>query len=290
MQIGFYCDVDMLPEGINFISATQRDETTWHYHKFTEIAFVEKGSGYHYMGDRRYVFKAGDLFIINSDIPHNFVPFEEMTVSNILFLPDFIDLSQIMCPAFREITREHLLSYALEDEETFNRICLPPQLLQHVMGLYRTMLSEFEIKRDGYLQMLRLLLLQLFVYIFRGIKSRQEQGRADSDKMLFDQITSYITEHFSKNITLEEVCAMAFLSKSQFCRQFRDHTGSSFKEYTQNLRINEACRLLAGTDRRIAEIARTVGYQDPKYFAEIFKRRLHVSPARYREENQKPAL
>jgi transcriptional regulator GlxA family with amidase domain len=53
-------------------------------------------------------------------------------------------------------------------------------------------------------------------------------------------------------------------------------------DYVQNLRIEEAKRLLESSDQPVEEICFTVGYEDPSFFRRLFKRRTGVTPARYR--------
>jgi AraC-like DNA-binding protein len=53
-------------------------------------------------------------------------------------------------------------------------------------------------------------------------------------------------------------------------------------EYLQNLRIEEAKRLLESSDQAVDEISVTIGYEDASFFRRLFKRRSGVAPAQYR--------
>ena len=53
------------------------------------------------------------------------------------------------------------------------------------------------------------------------------------------------------------------------------------REYVQKIRIEKSCELLEDSDLRVVEIARRVGYEDIKFFNQIFKRRMQVSPVSY---------
>jgi hypothetical protein len=52
--------------------------------------------------------------------------------------------------------------------------------------------------------------------------------------------------------------------------------------YIQQIRIENACRLLESSDKHIGDIANAVGYEDIKFFCEIFKKHLGISPRRFR--------
>ena len=57
----------------------------------------------------------------------------------------------------------------------------------------------------------------------------------------------------------------------------------TLREYVQNVRIEKSCELLEDSDLRVVEIARRVGYEDIKFFNQIFKRRMQISPREYRK-------
>ena len=59
--------------------------------------------------------------------------------------------------------------------------------------------------------------------------------------------------------------------------------GITFSEYVQSLRIQESCRLLANTNKNVAEIVNLVGYTDVKFFNEIFKRFTGMTPRQFKQ-------
>ena len=65
-------------------------------------------------------------------------------------------------------------------------------------------------------------------------------------------------------------------------RRFKAATGTTLIEYLQNLRIEEAKRLLEGGRTAVDEICVAVGYEDPSFFRRLFKRRTGLAPAQYR--------
>jgi transcriptional regulator GlxA family with amidase domain len=65
-------------------------------------------------------------------------------------------------------------------------------------------------------------------------------------------------------------------------RRFKAATGLALVDYLQNLRIEEAKRLLESSDRPVEEISYETGYEDPSFFRRLFKRRTGVAPAQYR--------
>jgi AraC family L-rhamnose operon transcriptional activator RhaR len=83
---------------------------------------------------------------------------------------------------------------------------------------------------------------------------------------------------------LEELSMLAFLSPSHFCRLFKEYTGLTVSEYTQRLRIEEACRLLKMSDKKVIDVAADVGYKDIKHFNQVFKKIIGKTPRDYRKQ------
>jgi len=53
-------------------------------------------------------------------------------------------------------------------------------------------------------------------------------------------------------------------------------------EYLQNLRVEEAKRLLEASRTPVDEISARAGYEDPSFFRRLFKRRTGLTPSQYR--------
>ncbi|MBN1697230.1 MAG: helix-turn-helix transcriptional regulator [Spirochaetales bacterium] len=70
---------------------------------------------------------------------------------------------------------------------------------------------------------------------------------------------------------------ISFLVKREF--------GLSFKQMLNKIRLTEAKRLLAETDRQIIDIAFAVGYNDRSYFYKVFLKNEGISPSDFRKEH-----
>ena len=83
------------------------------------------------------------------------------------------------------------------------------------------------------------------------------------------------------------VAAQVGLNPSYFSTYFKQICGSSFKEYLNMVRVEEAKRLLANTDYSILDIAIAIGFDNQSYFSKVFKRVTGVTPGRFRESRGK---
>lgn len=87
---------------------------------------------------------------------------------------------------------------------------------------------------------------------------------------------------------VEEMMARAGLPERSFKRRFKKATGYTPIRYVQELRLNEAKRLLEQTSDSVDEIAWRVGYEDPAFFRRLFKRRVGITPGRHRRKFRVP--
>lgn len=92
----------------------------------------------------------------------------------------------------------------------------------------------------------------------------------------------YISQNFSRSLTLDEVAEHVHLNFAYFSTLFKQSTGSSFKEYLNMVRIEESKRLLANTDYSIIDISLATGFEDQSYFSKVFKKYTGLTPKQYR--------
>jgi AraC family transcriptional regulator len=95
---------------------------------------------------------------------------------------------------------------------------------------------------------------------------------------------AHMHAHLGDPVTLEDLAATAGVSVFHFSRGFRNAVGEPPLRHLARLRIIEACRLLAQTDRPVGAIARSVGYRSPQAFARAFERHCGCTPRAYRAD------
>jgi AraC family transcriptional regulator len=92
----------------------------------------------------------------------------------------------------------------------------------------------------------------------------------------------------AEDISLDELAAEAELSPFHFSRMFKQSVGAPPRVYLTQLRMEEACELLALTDLPITEIANKVGYSSSQVLARVFFKYQHISPSHYRRSVRTP--
>lgn len=93
----------------------------------------------------------------------------------------------------------------------------------------------------------------------------------------------YICQNYAQQITLEDAARAAGLSPAYFSSVFKRELNQSYVEYLTGARISVAQSLLIDSTKKADEIGQLVGYQDPKWFAKVFKKATGLSPLEYRK-------
>lgn len=97
------------------------------------------------------------------------------------------------------------------------------------------------------------------------------------------RVLTYIHQHLSSPITLEQLADVACLTRASLIRSFRQALAITPLQYILRRKIQEAQALLLGTDLTVQEIGRRVGFEDTSYFIRLFRKSLGFTPQDYRE-------
>ncbi len=105
---------------------------------------------------------------------------------------------------------------------------------------------------------------------------------------------AWLEKHFRRPNTIARVVAASSVPERTLKRRFKTATGLTLIDYVQNLRVEEAKRLLESEAMAVDEISAEVGYEEPAFFRRLFKRRTALTPSQYRRMFRpivnKPAL
>ena len=95
---------------------------------------------------------------------------------------------------------------------------------------------------------------------------------------------NWIEQNYRCANPVSEMTSRSGLNPRTFSRRFRSATGYQPIEYVQGIRIEIAKQMLESDDTGIESISSSVGYDDPTSFRRVFKRKVGLSPARYRKK------
>ncbi len=93
----------------------------------------------------------------------------------------------------------------------------------------------------------------------------------------------YIEEHYAQPLTVEEIARALSVNRSHLSRVFKNHLGTSIKEYLIGVRINQAAFLLSLTENSVESIAYQVGFSSLVVFSRMFKKTTGETATNYRK-------
>ena len=109
--------------------------------------------------------------------------------------------------------------------------------------------------------------------------------RKEQENALKTQNTAevkYMEENYTQKITLAEVAEKTYVSQWHLSKLLNGHTGKSFSELLNHIRIEEAKKLLKDPSLRIGDISEEVGFMDVAHFSKVFKKLEGISANEYR--------
>ena len=122
--------------------------------------------------------------------------------------------------------------------------------------------------------------------LLRHIKRAEElldNWTKDKNKLLVENAKRYIEDNIDKDLSLEMVSRRFFFSSRYFAKLFKEHTGKTYSDYVNDIKMEFAKKLLFNTDFSIGEIARKTGYDDQGHFGRNFKKHTGMKPSEYRK-------
>lgn len=112
---------------------------------------------------------------------------------------------------------------------------------------------------------------------------KMESVRKNSGMGVVGEVMAYARQHYREPVSIRQVAELFYVNAAYLGRVFQKSVGVGFKQYVNDLRMEEAKRLLRQTDLRIYEIAQQIGFSESKYFIAKFTETVGESPSEYRK-------
>ena len=239
----------------------------WHWHEALEFDYVVSGSVKVSTPGQTQTFSAGEGFFLNSNVLTAMVREEACVIDSHLFHAAFL------AGHFKSVFETKYLSPVLQNR---NLELLPIRGQSPAeRELLKKLLQEFQTRN---------LLSEIWLLLLQVLESTRLQASPtkNQDRML--TMMSFIGEHYSEKLTLEDIADSAAVSTRECLRCFRSAIGQSPMEYLIDYRIRAACRLLEKTDLSVTDIAMETGWGSSSYFAKMFRRTCGKTPNEYRKD------
>ncbi len=120
-----------------------------------------------------------------------------------------------------------------------------------------------------------------------ALEAGRNRARQHATSLNLEAVRGYMEEHIDRQLDLDDLAAVAHLSKYHFSARYKALTGYSPIKHFLHMKVEYACQLLDRTDLNVKAIAAELGYSDPLYFSRLFSRIMGMSPRAYRNSVRK---
>ena len=243
-----------------------------HWHRCCEIEFILGGRGSQVLNGTRYDLLPGTIYMLTPADCHSVEACEPLDIGGIMFEEKLVSKS-----LYERILTFETLGYNLCAR-------LSGQSFSSVSGFVNSLLAEdraenFDEFGDMYVSNL---IDCLLVELLRNCQS----APVGIGKSQVSAAILYLHSHYTEEVTLDTLASVCHLSKNYFSEIFRASTGSTFKSYLIELRLRQACRLLASTDMTVTDICYASGFDTFSNFMRRFRKRFGQTPLDFRVGNQ----
>lgn len=261
-----------------------------HMHDYLQIWYVSKGEFIHTLYGQKYRMIQGNIFVLPPYSVHRveMIPGKEMEVLGCEFMPAFINERLEGMPAEPQLFDLSFIKPFITTEDRVPlKITLTGGSDLAVKELLTEMLNEFGSRGPFYDILLKANLLKLLAIVNRehaeqGKHISVSAGNAPYRELILESV-QYIHDHYDQPLWLEDLCAMTMMSRTSFCRRFKEVTGWTFSQYLANYRIRMAMRLLTEPELTVTDVCFKVGFNELPYFCRIFKKYTGTTPAYYKK-------
>jgi AraC-like DNA-binding protein/quercetin dioxygenase-like cupin family protein len=254
-----------------------------HHHDEIELLYISRGHLVVICNDEKMDVSEGDIIFVNSNATH-FISFTDIDseLCSIIVHPNFIfDFEQLELKNkyINPIIGDHGFSHLLisSSHPMYDRFWLPLEQL----------IIANSSRNSGYEMLSRSYILQFWNALYEVHSSSLSSPSIKTESQDEQRVKiacTYINEHFSESITLEDISDSILVSKSECCRCFKRVCYVSPFEYLMKYRIVQAAKhIQENTYDSISDVACAVGFNNTSYFNKVFKKIMNCTPSEYKK-------
>lgn len=259
----------------------------WHYHSELELVYIIQSDGTQFIGDNIDRFKAGELMLIGSNLPHMYQNDEAYFEKNsklrataiaIHFNSNFLSTNLGEVPELSSIqTMINRSKFGLKFSLATKNIVGP--MIQSLLDL-----DGFE-KMFLFLKILHLLANAADTRTIASPGFTNHFNKAANTRL--DKIYDFVLNNFQEELAVDQVADLVSMNKSSFCRYFKRTTQKTFTDFLNEVRIGYACKMLMEKKMGVLEISYHCGYNNVSHFNRQFRKKTNMSPTEYTSQRIK---
>ncbi len=240
-----------------------------HFHEYCEIILVTEGHAIIEINGYDYEVKKGDVVVYNPYDIHSEKSINSKSFEFVFFAIDKFEIKNLKKNCLVPDDCKRIYSTG----ESYDMLHL----------ILNRMLTEIDEKKRYYGEILKELSRTALMYIIRVILADEHPINPYYTDNTLNLALEYIENNISGDLSLDTIAANCFVSKYYLSHLFAGYKNMSIGRYVLECRINNAKDLLVATDKKVAEIGETVGFNDSGYFCKVFKKEAGCTPLEYRK-------
>jgi corrinoid protein of di/trimethylamine methyltransferase len=258
-----------------------------HSHKRIEISMVVEGNGIHRILEQNVPCNVGDIYIVNSKVPHGYFSVDggsTLTVRTLLFSPTEWFDGDIANP-----DDQHFCYGVFSENGAVAYAMLTHDVLDKIISICDDISWETERQKDRWCDAVRahfsILFITLGRYINSAIKNIPDISATAWNAV--SGIMAAVAENYGDHtLTLDTFAKLFYTNKSNLSRSFKQITGEYFSDYLRRVRLDHACSMLKDTDMKVEQIMKMCGMRDATSFYKVFGEYTGMTPNKYRKINK----
>ncbi|MBC8081255.1 MAG: helix-turn-helix transcriptional regulator [Gorillibacterium sp.] len=255
----------------------------FHNHAEFEFHFIPRGKGKVILGEQEYLLKEGMLYLTGPGVMHFQEAHHEEAMDELCLHIDIREISRAEVDPWE-------VAEAEECVEKLRNIPLHPIYDHHrAMSCFLEAYKVCDGKLTGYYTSIKHLVISILLKTVRAYDIGGVAMEAPVRDMLtyrYHYAIQYMTANYSGAVTLENVAEKLKISSRQMQRIFKKvNPEKSFCRILEDIRLQGVCRKLIEGALPVEQIALSEGFTNATYLHNVFRKRLGITPATYRNGN-----
>lgn len=243
-----------------------------------EIICVNKGSLKCNAGNDVFSLQKGDICFINQQQLHHLNDELDDSEHTVLIINTSLITQNpnIYEKCIKPILEDKNFGHVRFDGSDSNASVIEKKMLEIKDALNK--------KDDGYELQIISLIHEILLYIYRAYNNRNKKYKFKNVNIETTQeMIEYIRDNYDHEISLDDICEIGNVSRSQCSKLFKQYTDQSPINYLNLYRLEKSRELLRNSNLSISEIALSCGFNEQSYYNRLFLREYACTPLEYRK-------
>ncbi|NEU09082.1 helix-turn-helix domain-containing protein [Flavihumibacter sp. R14] len=267
---------DIMVSRFNPYLKIHKNLSSAHRHSFYHIVMFTEGQGTHQIDFTRFAVKPFQIYFMIPGQVHSWDFVEPVDGYIVNFSASFF---QSFLLDANVLERFSFFSGFAEEQV----IQIPSEQHAEMTGLFESMIEERKDNRTMGADMVRVLLLNLFIRVSR-LKATDAPGpRVSFNDTLLRNFRMLIEQNYRVSRLPKDYASMLYITPNHLNSLCNDLLGVPAGELIRSRVLLEAKRLLVNLDMTVSQIADDLNFADNSYFSRFFKKQVGMTPEMFRK-------